>query len=179
MSDKTFPIPVDGAFRAFESLFAAEVSADRADLWAAFFTLERAIAQATPVHVERSAAAGDAEVTAADIAEIESAEFVTTLKPARALSLLKRLAREVVVRRAMAAPTPVERTSGSKRERAMIVSFLRSEEERYARNSEEPKHDAAGRERCRNKACVLRTVGAYIERGDHETPLCAPPPEVA
>lgn len=50
-----------------------------------------------------------------------------------------------------------------------IVRFLRAEEERFDRGSEDADLGVEGRERCRNKASALRTVAAYIERGDHLT----------
>ena len=52
---------------------------------------------------------------------------------------------------------------------AAIVRFLRAEEERFDRGSEDADLGVEGRERCRNKASALRTVAAYIERGDHLT----------
>lgn len=59
---------------------------------------------------------------------------------------------------------------------AAIVAFIRAEERRYRRNSWDSTHDAAGRERCANKASVLATMGAYIARGDHLAPPIAAPP---
>lgn len=59
---------------------------------------------------------------------------------------------------------------------AAIVAFIRAEETRYRRNSWDSSHDAAGRERCANKASVLATVAAYIERGDHLAPPIDAPP---
>lgn len=59
---------------------------------------------------------------------------------------------------------------------AAIVAFIATEEARYRRNSKDPAHDAAGRERCANKASVLATIGRYIERGDHLTPPIDAPP---
>ena len=53
-------------------------------------------------------------------------------------------------------------------ERAAALRFLQSEEERFEKGSERSDIGVDGRERCRNKASVLRTVMAYIERGDHE-----------
>ena len=50
---------------------------------------------------------------------------------------------------------------------AAIVRFLRAEEERFDRGSEDADLGVEGRERCRNKASALRTAVAYIERGDH------------
>lgn len=50
---------------------------------------------------------------------------------------------------------------------AAIVRFLRAEEERFDRGSEDAKIGVEGRERCRNKASALRTAATYIERGDH------------
>lgn len=52
---------------------------------------------------------------------------------------------------------------------AAIVRFPRAEEERFDRGSEDANIGVEGRERCRNKASALRTVAAYIERGDHLT----------
>lgn len=59
---------------------------------------------------------------------------------------------------------------GRATERADVVRFLRETEARYERNSKDPVHDAAVRERCRSKTSVLRTVAVYIERGDHVVP---------
>lgn len=71
---------------------------------------------------------------------------------------------EDAIRRLQARPDPT----------AAIVRFLRAEEERFDRGSEDAKVGVEGRERCRNKASALRTAAAYIERGDH---LTAPPAE--
>lgn len=60
---------------------------------------------------------------------------------------------------------------GRATERADVVRFLRETEARYEQNSKDPVHDVAGRERCRSKAAVLRTVAVYIERGDHVAPV--------
>jgi hypothetical protein len=84
-------------------------------------------------------------------------------------------------------PTPAGRDLLARAEAATpaepataIVAFLRAEEARFRRNSKDPAHDAAGRERCTNKASVLATVAAYIERGDHlTTSIDAPRVEAA
>ena len=54
-------------------------------------------------------------------------------------------------------------------ERAAIVAFLDSERGRFERAAEDDasKLNDDARERCRNKASALRTVAAYIARGDH------------
>jgi len=57
---------------------------------------------------------------------------------------------------------------------AAIVRFLRAEEERFDRGSEDADLGVEGRERCRSKASALRTAAAYIERGDHLTTDAAP-----
>lgn len=48
-----------------------------------------------------------------------------------------------------------------------ILAFLRSEEAKFDKGSDDPKIGVDGRERCRAKASALRTAIAYIERGDH------------
>lgn len=50
---------------------------------------------------------------------------------------------------------------------AAILRFLRTEEARFERGRDDRGIGADGRERCLNKASALRTVVAYIERGDH------------
>lgn len=61
------------------------------------------------VLLERAGTDGD-DVTAAELAEVEALEFITSLRPSsRALTLLKKLVREVAARRVMAQSADTER----------------------------------------------------------------------
>lgn len=52
-------------------------------------------------------------------------------------------------------------------ERADVVSFLWGEERKFSEAAAQDSMSEDGRERCYLRASTLRTVAAYIERGDH------------
>lgn len=52
-------------------------------------------------------------------------------------------------------------------EREAIVLFLREEEAKFQRHGADPKMSEAAWLRLSEKASILRTMAAYIERGDH------------
>lgn len=96
-----------------------------------------------------------------------AADFALDLAtmPAATASVAVRVAFRAVARAFLAFCAHRDYEAGGKAERANAVALLREQEARFERGASECKTQEA-RLRCGDKASALRTMAAYIERGD-------------